>query len=309
MSLMASAAVSSPSNAVAEPIDVSVSILPQAYLASRVAGDLARVHVLVPVGQSPHSFEISPQQMADLAGSRVYFAVGIQFEERVLEKLERMNPGLVVVQTGEGVPTRSMVEGGHTGGGVPERSTTDDERHEPGGRQHDAWRPDPHIWLNPRFASVMTENIRDGLASVDPGNAAAYEANSRLLMEDLRELDEEIARTFEPHAGRSFYVFHPAFGYFADRYRLVQTPIEIAGKEPGIRGLISFVERARADGARTIFTQIQFPDRAAAAAAAEVGAEIVALDPLPRDYIEGLRDIAENVRVSFILEEAEHQDR
>ena len=265
------------------PIDVYVSILPQSYLASRVGGEFARVHTLIPVGQSPHSFELTPRQMAELATSRAYFAVGLPFEERVLRKLAGMNPDLVIVDTSEGIPKRRMdAEGEH------------EEAAARGSRS-----PDPHIWLSPRLARAIAENICDGFTEVDQDHAPDYETNLELLLEDLARLDEEIARMLEPYAGRSFYVFHPAFGYFADAYDLTQTPIETAGKEPGIRDLISFVERARADAVTTIFVQLQFPERTAQAVAAEVGATVVALDPLESDYLNGLRRIAESVEAAL----------
>ncbi len=271
-----------------EPIDVYVSILPQSYLASRIGGEFARVHTLVPVGQSPHSFELTPRQMAELATSRAYFAVGLPFEERVLRKLAGMNLDLVIVDTSDGIPKRHM--------------DAADAHEEPPARG--SRRPDPHIWLSPRSARAIAESICDGFTNVDQDHAPDYEANLEFLHEDLDRLDEEIARMLEPYAGRSFYVFHPAFGYFADAYGLTQTPIETAGKEPGIRDLISFVERARADGVTTIFVQLQFSERTAQAVATEIGATVVALDPLESDYLSGLMRIAESVRAALAPPEA-----
>lgn len=274
-----------------EAVDVYVGIPPQEYLVSRVAGDLARVHTLVPVGQSPHSFELTPRQMAGLATSRAYFAVGLPFEEHVVEKLTGTNPSLLIVDTGAGIPRRSM--------DTPEAhwETSAHIRHE--------GRPDPHIWLSPRLACAIAANIRNGLVEIDPEHAADYEINLKALVEDLERLDQDVAKMLEPHAGRNFYVFHPAFGYFADAYGLTQIPIEAAGKEPGIRDLVSFIERARADRVTTLFVQLQFPKRTAETVAAGIGAEVVALDPLDRDYLNCLRRIAESVRAALSPPEAD----
>lgn len=262
----------------AEPVVVHVSILPQGHLASRIGGDRATVRTLVPIGQSPHSFELTPRQVAELAASRVYFAVGLPFEERVLDKLGGVNPGLTVIDTSEDIPRRRM-----EGTGVE-----DPHDHGPG-------LPDPHTWLNPRFAAIMAGRIRDGLVGIDPDGAEYYDANLATLLRDLEELDERITLLLEPYRGRSVYVFHPAFGYFTDHYGLVQVPIETAGREPLIRGLAAFVERARADGANAVFIQSQFPERIAEAVAEEIGARVVALDPLDPDYIGGLERIAVSI--------------
>ena len=56
------------------------SIPPQSYLIERVGGDRASVHVLVGPGQSPHTFEPAPKQMAALAKADIYFTIGLPFD-------------------------------------------------------------------------------------------------------------------------------------------------------------------------------------------------------------------------------------
>ncbi|MBE3133302.1 MAG: zinc ABC transporter substrate-binding protein, partial [Acidobacteria bacterium] len=95
----------------ASRIAVFVSIPPQAMLVERVGGARARVDILVPPGQSPHTFEPTPKQMARLAGARVFFAIGLPFEKRLLEKAAAANPSLKVVDMRAGVPLRRMTAG------------------------------------------------------------------------------------------------------------------------------------------------------------------------------------------------------
>ena len=49
---------------------IAVSILPQGYLLGRIAGDRVRPLVLVGAGQSPHAYEPTPRQMAELSAAR-----------------------------------------------------------------------------------------------------------------------------------------------------------------------------------------------------------------------------------------------
>lgn len=279
------ASAAPPAGTAFEAFVVHVSILPQVDLAARIAGPRASVRTLVPVGQSPHSFELTPKQMSELAESRAFFGAGLPFEKQVLERLIDMNPSLLVVDTSEGIARRPTdVAHAHR----------EEERREDG-----QGLPDPHVWLNPRFAAVMAERMREGFVAIDPDGARAYDANLALLLDDLRRLDESVALMLEPHAGRSFYVFHPAFGYFADRYGLIQVPMESGGKEPSIRELIAFMDSARADGATTVFAQLQFPVRATKAVAEEIGATVVPLDPLDPDYLGGIRRLAEALRAAL----------
>ena len=78
---------------------VTVGIPPVGYLAKRVAGGLVTVEVLAGPGQSPHTFEPTPRQLASLASSRAYLSVGLPFEQRVLAKALAANPGLKEINT------------------------------------------------------------------------------------------------------------------------------------------------------------------------------------------------------------------
>jgi len=91
------------------------------------------------------------------------------------------------------------------------------------------------------------------------------------------------------------YVFHPAFGYFADAYGLTQVPVEFEGKEPGARQLAGLIDRARADGVRVIFVQPQFSGKSAAVVAAAIGGAVIPINPLSRDYLANLEAMASAV--------------
>ena len=61
----------------AETITASVSILPRAYFVERLVQHRAAVHVMIPKGASPETYEPTPQQMAALADSQLYVKVGV----------------------------------------------------------------------------------------------------------------------------------------------------------------------------------------------------------------------------------------
>jgi zinc transport system substrate-binding protein len=257
-------------------LPVFVSILPQAGFVERIGGGAVAVEVLVGDGQSPHTFEPSPQQMARLSRARAYFAIGIPVEEGVLRKIRPTHPDLLVVATHQGVPLRYAQDGHHG-----------DHRNDSGGRS-----PDPHIWLSPRLVKIQARHIRDALARLDPGRRSFYTANLQAFEAELDRLDARIASALAPVRGRKMYVFHPAFGYFADAYGLTQVPIEIEGKEPGPRKLAQLIRSARRDGVKVLFVQPQFSSKSAAALAKAVGGVVVAMDPLARDYVSNMERLA-----------------
>ncbi len=265
---------------------VFVSILPQSYFLERIGGDRVRVEVLVGEGQSPHAYEPTPKQMARLSEARALFLIGVGFERGLTKKIGRSHGNLLLVETQQGVPTRTLAgydhgEDGHSHG--PRRA----------GRA--AATPDPHIWMSPRLAKIVARNIHDALCRLDPAHVQQYALNLKSFQDDMERVDARISRSLAPLQGRKMYVFHPAFGYFADAYGLIQVPIEIEGKEPGARQLADLIDRARADGVRVIFVQPQFSSKSAAVVATSIGGVVVPINPLSREYLANLETIASAV--------------
>jgi len=280
-----------PGAAAAEkPLKVFVTILPQAWFVERIAGPYAEVHVLVGPGQSPHTFDATPQQMAQLSESRLFFASGWPFEQRLLEKAKAVNPGLQVIDTRQGIPLRWMKAA---------EAEADAQHAGAAAAAHGHAQPDPHFWLNPRYAKIMAATIEKALTAADLPHAEAFRKNLATLDDGLDKLDARLAEALAPLAGRDFFVYHPAFGYFADAYGLRQAPVELEGKEPTARQLARLIDRARAEGVRVIFVQPQFSAKSAEAVAAAIGGAVVPLDDLAKDYIANLTDMADKVRAAL----------
>lgn len=255
------------------PLQVFVSILPQKDFVERVAGRRAEVSVLVGPGQSPATYEPTPRQMARLASARIYFRIGVPFETAWLERIRAANPGLAIVDTAAGIPRRPVEVA-------------------PGGPPVAGGLEDPHVWTDPARVKVMARAIRDALTRLDPMSAEEYARNEAGFEADLDALDAEIRSLLSAAAGRTFLVFHPSWGYFADAYGLRQIPVESEGKEPGPRSLASVIERARALGIRVVFVQEQFSRRTAEVIARQIGGRVVAVDPLAEDFQANLRRVA-----------------
>lgn len=291
-----------------EVLRVFVSILPQAYFVERVGGERVRVEVLVGTGQSPHTYAPTPQQVAGLERCDAYFSIGLPFEERLLAKAASSLPLLNVVDCRAGVELRLMEaahdhdhakeDGGAAATATPAANGSHDAAHAHEHNSHDhgacvsAGEMDPHVWLDPKRVMVIAENICGELCRLDPDHGAEYRENLRVFKRELGELDERIAAALKPLAGREFFVFHPAYGYFGDSYGLKQVAVEIEGKDPTPRQIASLIAKARASGVRVIFAQPQFSDKSAEAIAREIDGAVVPLDPLAKDYIGNLDEMA-----------------
>ncbi len=262
---------------------VFVTIAPQAYFVERVAGEHARVEVLVAPGQSYHTFEPTQRQIAAISASRAYFGIGVPFEAGIRDRIGSVGDQIRYVDTSEGIERRPGVECFHDDHGASEHHHHDEEG-------------DPHIWLDPRIVKKLAGRIEQTLSELDPDHAGEYRKNLRAFEGELDAEHSKLTELLAPCRGKEFFVFHPSFGYFGDAYGLQQVAIEEGGKEPGARQLRRLVEKAKASGARVIFVQPQFAVTGAEAIARELGAKLDTLDPLARDYLKNLEDMAQKIR-------------
>lgn len=256
-------------------VKVALSIPPQAYFVERVGGRHVKVIVLVGPGQSPATFDPTLKQVAEFSRADLYFQIGVAFENRLLPRLAASNPRLRVVDTRRGIQLLRMEQ-------------SDNHGHDPA----DAEGHDPHIWLDPRRVKVQARIICDALKAEDPAHADDYERNLAAFHRDLDRLHARLAEILLPMRGRPFFVFHPAFGYLADAYGLRQVAVEAGGKEPTGKRLSSLIARAAEAGVKQILVQRQFASERAEAVAEAIGASVITVDPLARDYPANLLRIA-----------------
>ncbi len=247
---------------------VAVTILPQAGFVEAIGGDRVEVIVMVPPGASPHTYEVTPDQMTRLSNARMYAKVGstMEFELAWMDKLITVNKSMLVVDCSKGIDL-----------------TASQDPDEPG--------LDPHIWLSVKNAKIMVRNICDGLGQVDAANKAYYEEKCAAYLEKLTELDSDLAADLSGVTNRSFIVFHPAFGYFARDYNLQQLAVEQEGKEPDADYIVRLIEEAREQNIRVVFVSPQYSTKSAEVIAGEISGKVVIIDPLAKDFIDNMHAI------------------
>ena len=278
-----------PANAADKPaviVKSFVSILPVAYFVERVGGPNVEVSVLVGPGQDPHTFDPTPKLMTKLANARVLFKMGFPFEETLIKKVGSSFKNVEVVDLQQGIKLRAMTE---------EETEAEEAEHGHGKAEehgHDTGNMDQHTWLDPQLAKIQAKTIADTFIRIDPNHKEQYEKNLKDFQADLDVIHEQLKKALAPVKGKSFFVFHPAYGYFGDAYGLKQVPVQIGGKEPTARQLARLIELAKEDGVRVIFVQPQFSKKTAEALAKGIGGAVVPLDDLAPDYLKNLQEMA-----------------
>ena len=271
------------SGAFASPLQIFVSIPPQKWLADQVGGKLVSTHVLVNSGQEPHNFAPTPKQVAALFGSQLYFTVDMEFERQISRRINQSSTGVQILDV-----SRSIRKIPITGRKHREESSRIEE-----GSHHNGL--DPHVWLAPANLKIMATEMASAMAAADPVNKSVYERRVKAVVATLDRLDQEIQQMLAPYTGLTFYVFHPAFGYFAHAYNLNQEAVEFEGKSPSPRQLYSLVSRAKEEKVKVVFVQPQFDRKSAQAVAHAIGGKVVPLDPLAEDVATNLKILAEKI--------------
>lgn len=216
-------------------IPVFVSIVPQKFFVHQIGRDLVDVQAMVQPGASPAAYEPKPKQMADLSKTKIYFAIGVPFENAWLKKIAAANPGMRVVHTDRGIEKLAMkahhhhdVQAEEHHEGEHHEANHDYEKSEHHGEvahdegHHEHAGLDPHIWLSPPLVKIQARTILAALQKVDPAHGSAYEANFNTFVAQIDQLDADLKKTFAGKTGLQFMVFHPAWGYFAHAYGLKQ---------------------------------------------------------------------------------------
>lgn len=243
-----------------DKLTVFVSVLPQADFVEQLGGDQVQVNVMMPPGANEHNYEPDSGQLKALSQADLYIKVGsLPFEDAWMERLIAANKDMLVVDSSKSI------------------ELIDDN---------------PHIWLSPCLVKVQAEAITAAMVKLDPLNQDYYQERNELFLKQLDSLDQNMVKLLQNVKGKSFLVYHPAWGYFARDYGLKEIGIEEHGKEPGAGEMSRIIDYAKQNHIKTVFASSQHSTRSAEAVAAELGGKVVLLDPLPANYIDNMRQVA-----------------
>ncbi len=139
---------------------------------------------------------------------------------------------------------------------------------------------DPHFWLDPSRAAQMAQNLADGLAELDPDNAAVYGANAQAIQQELSDFYQTQRERLENLQPKELITFHDGFEYFAGAFDLeiVASVEEEEGSEASARRIKELVELVDQYELPAVFIESNGSDSAARALSNERGLAIYALN-------------------------------
>ena len=211
-------------------------------IAQNVAGSEFQVRGLIPVGMDPHTYEPTPREVAEVAGSDLLIENGAGLEGTLAATLKNAGGTERIIAASSGLVSRTPKPG------------------EP--PLENASEPDPHFWLSPLLTVTYVNNIRDAFATADPANAAVYDANAASYGAQLRQLDTWIRAQVAliPIGRRKLVMDHLSHGYFADAYGFqivgAVIPSATAGDVVSAKQLTELVTAIERAGVKAIFVEL-----------------------------------------------------
>ncbi len=288
LSLLLGLLVSTSAQASEKPTVVT-SIHPYYALVQEVAGDSANVVRLLPPGASPHTFDPTPRDVAQISDADLVVLNGV-LDEWLLDIVEASGTDAPVFEVIAELDFEPVAGEEHAEG---ESEHSGEEHAEEGGEEgaegdaeeehaHDHSGANPHVWLDPTLMAEVVPMFVERLAEIDPENAERYAANGERVTASLNDLDAELSERLAPVQGAAFVPFHDAWPYFARHYGLdLVVEIEPApGREPSPAYIAEALELIQDSGAKAIFSELQLPARPAEVVAESAGLPLYLLDPL-----------------------------
>lgn len=263
--------------ACAAPLRVVATTADLHSLAVAVGGDAIEASFVIPAGQDPEAFQPRPQDLARLRSADAVLRVGVDYD-LWLERLLRQSGNAAVQRGAPGyidASTHVALLDVRSGGVGPSDG-------------HAHGRGNPHYWLDPANAEMITGTILEAFARLDPANARRFEANRLAFLARLEERMPAWRRALDRPL--ALIAYHDTWPYLARRFRLrFVGVIEIRpGVTPSPSHLASL---ARLRDVRAIVREPHEPLRDAQFLARKTGARVVILAssvgavPEARDYL------------------------
>ncbi|MFN3786134.1 MAG: zinc ABC transporter substrate-binding protein [Thiothrix sp.] len=228
---------------------------------------------LLPDGASPHHYALKPSDMQALTQARVVVRIGSSLETFLDKPLASLPAHTLVLNLASVDGIRQL----------PNRTPHGGEGHEDEHKHETLLQAyDPHIWLSPANALVMSRQIAQVLGQVDPVNQAWYQRNAEQLIGRIQAAEQRIRTQLAPLQQRPYVSFHDAWQHF-DTYFGLQfagaVTLDVA-RPPGARQVQSIRDIVVNKQAVCLFQEPQFAPALVKTLVAGTNIRLGELDPL-----------------------------
>ncbi|MDW8124219.1 MAG: zinc ABC transporter substrate-binding protein [Geminicoccaceae bacterium] len=190
-------AARAPAGLPAAPLRLVATTALIADLVGRVAGDRARLQVLVGEGVDPHTYRPTRADIVAMRRADAVFANGFRLEAQLEGFLEELARERLVVRLAERLPEERLLANPTFPG-----------------------RFDPHVWMEVALWRSLASIVARELARLDPSAERVFFERARDYEAKLERLESYVRDVLAtvPREQRVLVTAHDAFGYFGRAY-------------------------------------------------------------------------------------------
>jgi zinc transport system substrate-binding protein len=217
------------------------------------------VNIAPPATGCLHDYQLTPDDLKNMSEADILIINGAGMES-FTDKISSQLPDLNIVDASRGI---SLIKSG----------------------ENDY---NPHVWVSITNTIQQVNNIGEQLAVLDPDHAVQYTYNTEAYVAKLEELRARMHQVIDGINNKGIVTFHEAFPYFAQEFDLhIIAVIEREpGSEPSAAELAETINIIEETGTKVLFTEPQYPARAAETIARETGTKVYVLDPAVTGTLE-----------------------
>ncbi len=248
---------------------VVTTVAPLTNIVSNIAGDRVKVQGIIPEGTDSHTFEPRPSDADVLSKANLIIVNGLHLE----------SPTEKLAKSSKAQDTKIYELGDNT--------ITQDKWLFDFSFPKDKGDPNPHLWVNPKYAEAYAKLAAKQLTTLDPAGKDYYAANLKNYLQRLDALDQatrEVVASI-PAKNRKLLTYHDSWAYWAREYGF-----EVIGaiqpsdfKEPSAQDVAKLIDQIRKVNVPAIFGSEVYPSKVEEQIAREAKVKIAntADDELP----------------------------
>jgi len=261
-------------------IKVAATIFPLFDITKNIAGDKIDVIQILPIGASPHTFELTAAKAKELQGISDIFMIGLGLDNWV-SAVKDVSSDINLITVDKNIKLRTA----NGDEGLPEYDNKD-----------------PHYWLSTDNAKEISKTIEQELERIDYANAQYYKDNMNKYLVKLDEVKNKINDDLKDLNSKKLVTFHDAWEYFADEFGLqvVASFEPFPGSEPTPKYLQNLSNTVKKEQVKAIFSEPEFSNNTIKPFVNDVGLELYVLDAAGNyygnSYIENMEGNAKIIK-------------
>ncbi len=242
-------------------LNVVTTVAPLTDIVRNIGGDRINLFGIIPDGTDSHTFEPKPSDAKRFALADLVIVNGLHLEDPTLKLAEaNLKQGAEIKKLGENT--------------ITEQDWIFDFSFPK--EQGD---PNPHLWMNPKYALRYAELTRDWLSARDATNADYYRANFDRYKAVVDRLDAGIRQAVQtvPEKNRKLVTYHDSWAYWAREYgwSVIGAVQPSDFKEPRPQEVAAVIDQIKKEGVPAVFGSEVFPSKVLQQIARESGARFI----------------------------------